>query len=277
MDYTANIVLTCCICMSVSLSTLAVASSISTTFAGDSSALKILLSVIFLCCKYFLLCTMHAMLFLTCLLQYLSVNKSFWWFFPLWKPLTKFTRSTIDDEWDLAKQSSWRCPAESDDRSKRASRPPTRLINPSNLISLSLSGICNWVCLLGFLHRLQQLSVRTESHRIEILTEGSREEERILWNDNQLFSQLLKVEHPDVDGVDVHLASGHLGQAEEAVEQGGLATPCPSNNTHLGMYNVKAFPEKLTKIYLFPSFCLETDRIECPRQVILIPFDEIIN
>ena len=98
-------------------------------------------------------------------------------------------------------------------------------------------------CLLGFLHCLQQLSVRTESHRIEILTEGSREEERILGNDDQLFSQLLKVEHPDVDGVDVHLASGHLGQAEETVEQGGLATPCPTNNTHLGVYNVKAFPK----------------------------------
>ena len=95
-------------------------------------------------------------------------------------------------------------------------------------------------------------------------------------NDDQLFSQLLKVEHPDVDRVDVHLASGHLGQAEEAVEQGGLATPCPSNNTHLGMNNVKGFPKKWTKIYLFPSFCLETDRIECPRQVILVPFDEII-
>ena len=46
MDYAANIVLTCCSCMSVSLSTLAVASSISTTFAGDSSALKILLRAI---------------------------------------------------------------------------------------------------------------------------------------------------------------------------------------------------------------------------------------
>ena len=197
---------------------------------------------------------MHAMLFLTCLLQYLSVTKSFWWFFPVWKPLTKLTRSIIDYEWDLAKQSSWRCPAESDDRSKRASRPPTRLINPSNLISLSLSGIYVWVCLLCFLHRLQQLSVRTESHRIEILTEGSREEERILGNDNQLFSQLLKVEHPDVDGVDVHLASGHLGQAEETVEQGGLATPCPTNNTHLGMlYNLKAFPKKRDKNLPFPQ------------------------
>ena len=41
MDYTANIVLTCCSCMSVSLSTLAVASSMSTTFAGDSRALKV--------------------------------------------------------------------------------------------------------------------------------------------------------------------------------------------------------------------------------------------
>ena len=197
------------------------------------------------------------MLFLTCLLQYLSVNKSFWWwFFPLWKPLTKFTRSTIDDEWDLAKQSSWRCPAESDDRSKRASRPPTRLINPSNLIPLSLSGICIWVCkcLLGFLHRLQQLSVRTESHRIKILTEGSRKEERILGNDDQLFSQLLKVEHPDVDRVDVHLASGHLGQAEEAVEQGGLATPCPSNNSHLGMYNVKAFQKNGQESTFSPAF-----------------------
>ena len=109
---------------------------------------------------------------------------------------------------------------------------------------------CNWVCLLGFLHRLQQLSIRTESHRIEILTEGSRKEERILGNDDQLFSQLLKVKHPDVDGVDVHLASGHLGQAEETVEQGGLATPCPSNNTHLEMYNVQ---KKMTKNLPFPQ------------------------
>ena len=77
MDYTANIVLTCCSCMSVSLSTLAVASSISTTFAGDSSALKILLGVILLCYKYLLFYTMHAMAFLTCLLLYLSVNKFF--------------------------------------------------------------------------------------------------------------------------------------------------------------------------------------------------------
>ena len=67
MDYTANIVLTCCSCMSVSLSTLAVASSMSTTFAGDSSALKISLVAILFCCKYILLCTMPAMLFLTCL------------------------------------------------------------------------------------------------------------------------------------------------------------------------------------------------------------------
>ena len=73
-------------------------------------------------------------------------------------------------------------------------------------------------------------------------------------NDDQLFSQLLKVEHPDVDGVDVHLASGHLGQAEEAVKQGGLATPCPSNNTHLGMNNVKAFPKNGHKSTFSPAF-----------------------
>ena len=69
-DYTADIVLTCCNCMSVSLSTLAVASSINTTFAGDSRALKTFLGAILLCYKYLLFCTMHAIVFLTCLLLY---------------------------------------------------------------------------------------------------------------------------------------------------------------------------------------------------------------
>ena len=72
-------------------------------------------------------------------------------------------------------------------------------------------------------------------------------------DDYKLLPQLLEVEHPDVDGVDVDLARGHLRQAEEAVEQGGLATPCPTNNTHLGMYNVKTFPKKMDKNLPFPQ------------------------
>ena len=52
-------------------------------------------------------------------------------------------------------------------------------------------------------------------------------------DDYKLLPQLLKVEHPDVDGVDVDLARGHLRQPEEAVEQGGLATSGPPDNTNL--------------------------------------------
>ena len=89
------------------------------------------------------------------------------------------------------------------------------------------------VFLLCFSNGLQQLAIRAESHRIEILPERPREEERILRDDYKLLPQLLEVEHPDVDGVDVDLARGHLRQAEEAVEQGGLSTASPSNNTHL--------------------------------------------
>ena len=73
-------------------------------------------------------------------------------------------------------------------------------------------------------------------------------------NDYKLLPQLLEVKHPDVDGVDVDLPGRDLGQAEEAVEQGGLATPRPTNNTHLGMlYNLKAFPKKRDKNLPFPQ------------------------
>ena len=121
---------------------------------------------------------------------------------------------------DLARQSSCLCPADNEDRSRRAPRPPSLFINPSNL-----SQFCIIFCLSGaqfsllcFFDCLQHLSVWAESHRIEILPECPGEEERILRDDYKLLPKLFKVEHPDVDGVNVDLACGHLRQPEEAVE-----------------------------------------------------------
>ena len=59
------------------------------------------------------------------------------------------------------------------------------------------------------------------------------EEERLLRNDDQLPPELLQVEQLDVDVVDVDLAGLNLGQAEQALEQAGLARARPADHAHL--------------------------------------------
>ena len=109
---------TCCNWVSVSPSTLAVASSIKTTFAGDNSALR---EIISRRCWF----QNHGARFGRCFC---------WW--SCWQMFSLLLLNCLKT--NLARQSNCLCPADNEDRSSRAPSPPSLFINPSNLPQLSI-------------------------------------------------------------------------------------------------------------------------------------------
>lgn len=100
----------------------------------------------------------------------------------------------------------------------------------------------------------------TDVERIEVLSDGAAEQDRLLRDDSDPTSKVFKADGADVDAINDDLASSQLCESEEAHSKGRLAATSPTDQTDLLL-----------------GLDVERDAVDDRRKLRVVLDDEVLN